>query len=129
MPLVINQSAHENQTAQQLIELCPFKAFDYVDGTLSINSSCRYCMQCVKSGPKGAISFMEEDNTPSEVIDKSMSRGICVVAEIKDSSISTVTFELLAKAKELASVIDHPVQVVVMGDNVGDTVNRLRNYA
>lgn len=128
MPLVVNESAHQKDVALQLQSICKFNAFEYIDGVIKINESCRMCMQCVKEGPSGAITFVEIEKE-RVAHNKDMYKGVCVVAEIRNKVVANVTYELLGKARELAECIKHPVQVVVMGLNVKDVVNELCYYA
>ena len=130
MPLVVNESAHIKENAKILMSICPFNAFDYINSTLVINDSCRVCMQCVKEGPKGAIEEVKSESPKKDtVFDKSSWVGIAVVADFKGNRISTATYELLGKARELSQVTSHPVQVVVVGSDISEQAEALRHYA
>lgn len=50
----VNQEKVTKDIAQQLIDMCPFNAFDYQDAYLSINASCKICKMCVKR-PVGCV--------------------------------------------------------------------------
>ena len=52
--LVINQKLVNEQVAQELEKLCPFKAIEYDGKELSINASCKNCKLCVKRGKECA---------------------------------------------------------------------------
>ena len=121
--LVINHSLVTQEKAQALMELCPFGAISYEDGKLDISSGCKMCKMCVRKGG-GLVDFVEEAKT----VDKSAWKGICVYADCTGGTIHRVTFELIGKAKELASVTGHPVYVLAIGHNLADCAQTLRHY-
>ena len=121
--LVINTNLVTPEKAQALIELCPFNAISYENGTLDISSGCKMCKMCVRKG-QGLVDFVEEVTE----IDKSLWKGICVYADCTGGNIHRVTFELCGKAKELAAVTGHPVYTLVIGHNVGDCAKKLLHY-
>ncbi|MEF2838073.1 MAG: electron transfer flavoprotein subunit alpha/FixB family protein [Oscillospiraceae bacterium] len=121
--LVINTNLVTPEKAQALIELCPFNAISYENGTLDISSGCKMCKMCVRKG-QGLVDFVEEVTA----IDKSLWKGICVYADCTGGNIHRVTFELCGKAKELAAVTGHPVYALVIGYNVGDCAKKLLHY-
>ncbi len=121
--LVINTHLVTPEKAQALIELCPFGAISYENGTLDISSGCKMCKMCVRKG-QGLVDFVEEVTA----IDKSLWKGICVYADCTGGNIHRVTYELCGKAKELASVTGHSVYALVIGHNVGDCANKLLHY-
>ncbi|MEY8543691.1 electron transfer flavoprotein subunit alpha/FixB family protein [Dubosiella newyorkensis] len=111
---------------QVLIDLCPFKAMEMTADGLNINAGCKMCKLCVRKGPKGAVEFVEDQVQPQ--IDKSVWNGICVYVDQVDGAIHPVTFELLGKAKDMAHVIDQPVQALLIGSNVSDLAHELLHY-
>src|SRR5690554_542822 len=112
--LVINQEKLNQEYIDKLVNICPFNAIEDKGGKLEINSSCRMCKICVRKGPAGVIEYVEE---VEEAIDKSKWTGVSVYIEHDGKTIHPVSFELIGKAKELAEVINHPVQAVLMTDN------------
>ena len=121
--LVINAHLVTPEKAESLVELCPFGAITYAKGTLDISSGCKMCKMCVRKG-QGLVDFVEEVTE----IDKSLWKGICVYADCTGGNIHRVTFELIGKAKELASVTGHPVYALVIGHNVAACSETLRHY-
>lgn len=115
MGLIVNQKSITAEVAKELMELCPFSAISYENGKLEISSACKTCKLCVKKGPKGAITYEEEQVVAT--VDKDQWRGITVFASHDGNKLHEVTLELLNKAKELAKVIHHPVQALVIGHN------------
>ena len=107
--LVIHQEKVEDP--QVLVDICPFGAMEEKDGKLSINAACKMCKLCVKKGPAGAVEYVEDEK--KEEIDKSQWNGIAVYVDHVDGEIHPVTYELIGKARELASKIDHPVYALL----------------
>ena len=91
----------------ELISICPFGAMEENNGKLNITAGCRLCRLCVRKGPKGAVEYVEDEK--KEEIDKSQWNGIAVYVDHVDGEIHPVTYELIGKARELASKINHPV--------------------
>ena len=48
--LIINQNFVTEEIVKELQKICPFNAFEYKDGELNINASCKNCKLCVKRG-------------------------------------------------------------------------------
>ncbi len=122
--LIINHNLVTDENANKLVSLCPFGAISYSGGKLDISSACKMCKICVKKS-EGIISYQEE--VKSE-IDKELWTGICVYVDHLAGKIHRVTYELLGKAVELSKVTGHPVYALVMGYDLGDSVNKLLHY-
>lgn len=122
--LEINKSLVTEENAAALVKLCPFNAITYKDGLLDITSACKMCRMCVKNG--GGLVDLVEDK--AKEIDKSLWRGICVYADCSVGKIHRVTLELLGKARELASVIDHPVYAIAIGTELDKCANELLRF-
>lgn len=125
--LVVHQDKVDKAKAEALIELCPFGAFEYLNGVLSINAACKMCKLCVKKGPNGCVEFVTEDeNVPA--IDKSAWKGVAVYVDHIDGEILPVTYELIGKARELAVTIDEPVYALMMGHNIKEKSKEIMHY-
>ncbi len=122
--LVINHNMVTAEKAENLVKICPFGAISYNDGKLDISSACKMCKMCVKKG-EGVIEFKEE---VKETVDKSLWKGILVYVDHFGDKIHRVTYELIGKAKELAKVTGHPVYALVIGNNLGEGINKLLHY-
>lgn len=110
---------------QQLIALCPFGAIEDENGALTISAACKMCRMCVKKGPAGAVTLVQ-DAAGAPAVDKDAWRGIAVFVEHQEGVIHNVTFELLGKARALAAVTHQPVYAVMMGSGItaADTLLR-----
>ena len=121
--LIVNQD--KIPSIDELIKICPFGALENNGGKVEINAGCKMCKLCVKKGPVGAVEFIEEEIIE---IDKSLWNGIAVYVDHVGGEIHPVTLELIGKAKELASKINHPVYCIFMGENIKDKGEELLHY-
>lgn len=124
MGLKINQSLVNEEIANKLVELCPFKAISYVDNKLDINAGCKLCKMCVRNS-NGVVTF-EEDSKQS--INKDEYKGICVYIDCDHGKIHDVSIELIGKAIELAKTINHPIYALLIGNNTEKNANELLEY-
>ena len=124
MGLKIDRSKVTKETAKALVSVCPFGAITY-DGEVKIGAGCKMCKLCVKKGPAGVVTFEEEKTV---TCDKSEWNGVCVFAEQREGKIHPVCFELLGKARELASVIGHKVIALLIGSGVDRAAEELLSY-
>lgn len=123
--LYINQDKVTHKLLMELVDLCPFNAIENRDGDLYINSGCKMCRLCVKQG-QGAIELREEENKPK--VDKNLWKGVTVYIDHFNGEIHPVSLELIGKARELAKVIHHPVQALLMGRSVETIAEELLHY-
>ncbi|MDF2569427.1 MAG: electron transfer flavoprotein subunit alpha [Sporomusa sp.] len=121
--IIIKQDLVTNP--EDLIKICPFGAIEYDNQYLSINAACKMCNVCVKKGPQGVFTCLEEK---LEEIDKTLWRGITVYVDHTEGSIHPVTYELIGKAKELAAKIKHPVYCLCIGHNISEAAQKLLAY-
>lgn len=122
--LVVNHNLVNDENAQALVNICPFGAISYDGGKIDISSACKMCKLCVKKGG-GLVSYEEEVKAS---VDKSLWNGICVYVDHCEGNIHRVTYELCGKACELSKVTGHPVYALVVGHNIGNSVNKLLHY-
>lgn len=123
--LVINHDKINHKKMMELIELCPFNAIEEQDGLTYINSGCKMCKLCVKNG-NGTIEFVEDEVVTS--VNKKLWNGITVYIDHFNGVINPVSLELIGKAKELAGVISHPVQAILIGSDVQKIAEELEHY-
>lgn len=127
LKMVIDRKRLSEQTAEELRAVCPFDAFLFQDGLLSVTAACKMCRLCEKNGPAGIISFVERD--PSEPDpDVSEWRGVAVFAEQINGAITPVVYELLGKARQLADTIEQPVVALLIGSDTERNANDLLCY-
>ena len=121
--LIINQNKVTKETAEALVNLCPFSAIEYDGKQLTINAACKTCRLCVRKGPSGVITYEEE--APAQSINKDEWRGIAVFVELELNQVHPVVFELIGKAKELAQITNHPVYAVLISNH--EKVEKYKN--
>ncbi len=121
----INNDKLTTKTAEELLDICPFNAFDYIDSYLSINAACKMCKICINKGPKGICEFIEEQK---ERIDKTKYKGITVYIEQRDNQAHNVSWELVGKAKELALKTNEEVYALVIGNDTKDIIKKALEY-
>ncbi|MEE1048698.1 MAG: FAD-binding protein [Clostridia bacterium] len=122
--LIINQDKINTEKAEALVKICPFGAISYLNSKLDISSACKMCKLCVKNSD-GAINYVEEVKAS---VDKSLWNGICVYVDHYGEKIHRVTYELCGKAQELAKVTGHPVYALVIGNNFGNSIEKILHY-
>ncbi len=122
--LLVSKSRLERDIIEKLIKVCPFNAIEALEDTIDITSACKMCKICVKNSD-GVITFQEDEVVK---IDKSQWRGILVYIDHLDGKIHPVSLELIGKAKDLAQKINHPVFVLIIGDDIENSVEELRHY-
>lgn len=108
------------------VNLCPFGAIQIDLGKVNINNGCKLCKLCIKNCPEGALGLPKPQ--PQKAVDKSKWNGILVYVEHLEGEVHPVTLELIGKARQLASEINHPVYALIMGANVLDLANGLLDY-
>ena len=108
------------------LKLCPFGALYEKDGKVDVSAACKMCRICVKKGPAGAATFVEDEKKPE--INKSEWNGVVVYVDHEDGKIHPVTLELLGKARELADKIGHKVYSVFIGSGIKNAAEELLHY-
>ncbi|HSQ87759.1 FAD-binding protein [Romboutsia sp.] len=121
--IVINQERVKD--FNEAIDICPFGAIEVINNKLEINSGCKMCKLCVKKGPEGVFEFIEEAR---KEINKDEWKGITVYVDHHEGDIHPITYELIGKAREMASKIDHPVYCVFVGKDIKDKCDKLLSY-
>lgn len=112
--LIINQTKVNDANVEAVMKICPFGGLEFVDGKLNFTAGCKSCGLCAKKGPAGLITEeIIQDDAPK--IDKTKWIGVSVFIEVDIDGIHPVSFELIGKAKELASVCKHPVYAILIG--------------
>lgn len=124
--IVVNQKKVTPEVIETLQKLCPFGAFEVQNGELIINSGCRVCKICVRKGPAEVCTYVEDEDVVK--IDKSLWKGVAVFIEHDEHRIHPVSFELIGKARELASKINHPVYAVLMEGENQDFADQVLEY-
>jgi electron transfer flavoprotein alpha subunit len=108
----------------ELVKLCPFGAIESEDSSLQINSACKMCRICVKKEP----AVFEFSETEKRGVNKDLWKGIAVYLDHVEGDIHPVSFELIGKARELASKINQPVYCLMAGHNIRNKALKALEY-
>nr|SFZ88202.1 Electron transfer flavoprotein, alpha subunit [Loigolactobacillus rennini] len=111
---------------EALVAVCPFGSMSVKDGNVVIDDSCRMCLNCVNTGPKGAVEFIVEKK--KKPLKKERWQGVAVYVAQVDGEIHPVTYELIGKAKELAGKLHQPVYALLIGSQVQAAAKELQHY-
>ena len=122
--IVVDNRNVTKEKGEKAPSICPFNAIEWDGEKVSINSNCRICKICVRKEP--TIFSLEQDQVVE--IDKSKWVGVGVFIEHYQGKIHPVSLELIGKAKELASVVNHPIYAVIFTDDVSKFGDELLAY-
>ena len=98
------------------IKACPHDALLMVEGKISIDiDKCTLCCSCLSACKFQAIEINQKVGF-SSIVKVGEAKGVWVFAEQKKGIVQSVVFELLSKARELASDCQSEVCCVLLGD-------------
>jgi electron transfer flavoprotein alpha subunit len=99
---------------------CPFGAISIVDNLAVIDlDKCNFCGACPDACGFDAIQIIKDEIKVKN--DLGSYRGVWVFGEQRDAVVSSVVYELLGKARELARDLNTYVGVALLGHNVRQT--------
>ncbi|MFH1504304.1 MAG: electron transfer flavoprotein subunit alpha [Candidatus Omnitrophota bacterium] len=105
------------------IKACPVGAITIVDKKAIIDlEKCNLCRICIDSCSFEAIKILYQSAAKEDI---SSYKGVWVFGEQREGVISSVVFELLAKAKELARDLNTYVGAVFLGRGIEDKAQEL----
>jgi electron transfer flavoprotein alpha subunit len=96
------------------VSVCPFGCVSIKDNLVSINESCTLCGACKNECPAEAIII----DVPQKTQIAGEGKGVWVFAEQRDGMIRNVSFELLAKGRELADNLKTDLSAVCFGNSI-----------
>jgi electron transfer flavoprotein alpha subunit len=97
------------------VNVCPFGCLSIKDNKISVSDGCTLCGACREECPNDAIIIEEPLKTASVSTEH---QGVWVFAEQRNSKLKGVSFELLAKGRELAGKLKTDVSAVCFGHSV-----------
>ena len=97
------------------VKACLYDAIEMVDGVAVIKDNCTLCGACIEPCKFDAIILRRAHREEVPIEDF---RGVWVVAEQRGGELHGVSFELLGKGRELASVLGVPLSAVLLGHGV-----------
>ncbi len=100
------------------VKACPFSAITMVNKKAVIDlHKCTLCGACVPACKLKAILLEKVQEKPVKT-DISVYKGVWVFIEQKKGKIQSISFELLGKARELASKLNTSVSAVFLGNQI-----------
>ncbi len=121
--IVVHQDKIMDREA--VLNVCPFKALEFTaDDELILNAACKMCRICIKRFSE--IFEYVEDLPPS--VNKDDWKGITVYIDHMEGEIHPVSFELIGKARKMADKIGHPVQCLMIGENISEAAQEVLHY-
>ncbi len=105
------------------VRACPLEAIKVVDKKAVIDlDKCTLCRACLESCKFGAIQIKEQEKKEQ---DFSSYKEVWVFAETSGEHVAPVVFELLNKARQLASDLDTHVAAVLLGSGLDKKAQEL----
>ncbi len=107
-------------------EACPYSSIEIIEGLAQVTGHCTYCGACQEVCPENAIVIDRPAESKDDMSFKDW-QGIWVFTEARDGQISSVSYELLTKARKLADILKTDLSSILLsGTNVD--INELEEY-
>jgi electron transfer flavoprotein alpha subunit len=107
------------------VKVCAYDAVSMVDKKAVLNERCTICGACVSACRYDAILI---ERRPFKGQDVENYSGICIFAEHRHGSLSSVVFEIIGAARELKASLDRKISAILLGDNVRSMAKELVTY-
>lgn len=111
---------------ERMKKLCPFGAIEVQDGTVLINSACRFCRVCVKKEP--AVFALREDEPAVKTSVLTEFSGVAVYLEQVEGAIHPVSLELVGKGRYLADRAGQKLYGILIGNIESRNAEELLHY-
>lgn len=105
---------------------CPFGGIEITENVAVITGDCTLCGACVEACPVEAITLEREEYV--DKVDKSLFKGVWVIAEHFQQKIHNVVYQLLTRGRELANELDASLTVVILGDGFEKVLENFDEY-
>ena len=107
---------------KRCIRTCPYGAIEMKGDKAHILERCTSCGACLEVCKETAIL---SDIEPRSVPDFSDRKGVWVFAEQREGELTSVSLELLGKARELAEQLNEEVSALLLGSQVSEMADTL----
>jgi electron transfer flavoprotein alpha subunit len=107
------------------IKVCAYDAVSLVDKKAVLNERCTVCGACVSACRYDAILI---ERRPFKGQDVENYSGICLFAEHRHGSLSSVVYEIIGAARELKASLDKKLSAILLGTEVRDMAEELVSY-
>ncbi|MFX1315429.1 MAG: FAD-binding protein [Promethearchaeota archaeon] len=105
---------------------CPYGGVEIINDVAVITGECNLCGACIEECPVDAIILEKE--VYIDKVDKSLYKGIWVIAEHFKGKIHKVAYQLLGKGRELANILGTKLSIVVLGDKFDNILEEFGEY-
>jgi electron transfer flavoprotein alpha subunit/NAD-dependent dihydropyrimidine dehydrogenase PreA subunit len=105
---------------------CPFGGIEVIENVAVITKECTLCGACIDACPMEAITLEREEYI--DKVDKSLFKGVWVIAEHFRGIIHKVVYQLLGKGRELADKLGTTLTVVLLGDEFDNILEDFGEY-
>ncbi|MFX1356760.1 MAG: FAD-binding protein [Promethearchaeota archaeon] len=96
------------------VNSCPYGGIEIIDNVAVVTGECNLCGACVDVCPVEAIILEREEYV--DKVDKSLYKGVWVIAEHYKGEIHKVAYQLLGKGRKLADQLKVNLTLVILGD-------------
>ncbi|MHA1425998.1 MAG: FAD-binding protein [Candidatus Helarchaeota archaeon] len=107
--------------------VCTFGGIKISNGKAEITNDCNVCGACVEACPVGAIEI-EMDEISLKSTDSLKYRGIWIIGEHHHNKIHNIVYQLVGKGRELADKLQTHLTVIILGSNLEDEIDGLKQY-
>ena len=107
------------------VKVCAYDAIDMVDKKAIINDKCVICGACIDACKFDAIELNRRSFKGQEM---SLYSGICLYAEHRHGTLSSVVKEIIGAARELKKDLDRPISAILLGSGVRPLADELFSY-
>lgn len=111
---------------ESCVSSCPYGGIEIIDNVAVITDNCNLCGACVEACPVDAIILEREEYI--DKVDKKLYKGVWVIAEHYKSRIQKITYQLLSKGRELATILGVNISLVLLGDKFENILQEFGNY-
>jgi electron transfer flavoprotein alpha subunit len=108
------------------VNSCPYGGIEIIDNVAVITGECNLCGACVDACPVEAIILEREEYV--DKVDKSLYKGVWVIAEHYKGEIHKVAYQLLGKGRQLADQLKVKLSLVILGDSFDDQLEEFGQF-
>lgn len=108
------------------VSSCPYGGIEVIANVAVITGECNLCGACVEVCSVDAIILEREKHV--EKVEKSLYKGVWVIAEHYKGEIHKVAYQLLGKGRDLADILGVTLTIVILGDKCDNILEEFGNY-
>ncbi|MFX0177240.1 MAG: FAD-binding protein [Candidatus Hodarchaeota archaeon] len=108
------------------VDACPYGGIEIIENVAVITGECNLCGACVDACPVEAIILEREEYI--DKVDKSLYKGVWVIAEHYKGEIHKVAYQLLGKGRKLADQLKVDLTLVILGNVFDDKLEEFGQF-